>query len=639
MTIESSNDSLAPPSTEQRRVLKAAFADLMDQETQFVRIAGAELRYALPDLSEGDRDRLIDSCVPRFLDRQPDADDYVFTLEGLLGTGDPRPAKILKATLDLLNRKWHAKGGRRTRSFLWSELRGKNDSPGAFKVAWHTLYAAGLSQSGRSPGMAAQDETDARFDFEFYLPGRKLEDFVKQQDVMAFRAYAAGAAKPSTPSRAGSAGALSPPAASGPATDHESIRPPCAVILTALPVEYAAVRRFLGDIEELTHAQGTVYERGWFRHGSRQWTVVIVEIGAGNTGAAIEAERAISAFTPEVAMFVGVAGGVKDVARGDVVAATKVYGYESGKDKNSGFEPRPDVGRTSYRLEKRSVAEARKDDWKALAPSAATSKVYVGPIAAGEKVVADKRSAIARFIKKQYGDSLAVEMEGHGFLQATHANHLDAVIVRGISDLLSGKAAADRAGAQKTASAHAAAFALHLLSRFEPPLSRAGTRPGDSTPGRQRDLATLNRLLPLIPTSTLDYFFHQAAVDLIPYQIFYFWEQFNAEVTAGHFQLFDSELRNRVQALHKGLAGALSFGGRFQTLPDEKTLRFVDARAGGSYDKWKADYDAYHRAVDEGQQAYEELLEYLKTAYPEIDLLEMTKRGLAARREYLREED
>jgi hypothetical protein len=94
-----------------------------------------------------------------------------------------------------------------------------------------------------------------------------------------------------------------------------------------------------------------------------------------------------------------------------------------------------------------------------------------------------------------------------------------------------------------------------------------------------------------------------------------------------------------VQALHKGLAGALSFGGRFQTLPDEKTLRFVDARAGGSYDKWKADYDAYHRAVDEGQQAYEELLEYLKTAYPEIDLLEMTKRGLAARREYLRQED
>jgi len=241
-----------------------------------------------------------------------------------------------------------------------------------------------------------------------------------------------------------------------------------AVILTAIPCEYSAVRKRLSDCVEAVHPSGSVYEVGQFD----SWSILICEIGAGNERAAAEAERAIEYFKPHVVLFVGVAGGIKDVALGDVVCATKIYGYESGKDKVE-FLPRPDVQSSEYPLISRARAESRKVDWHDGRHSKSNGKigqpsVHVAPIAAGSKVVASKRSATAKFLRANYSDAVAVEMEGIGFLTATSMSTAClAMVVRGISDLIDKKSSSDGEGWQEIAADHASAFAFQMLSRIE----------------------------------------------------------------------------------------------------------------------------------------------------------------------------
>jgi nucleoside phosphorylase len=248
---------------------------------------------------------------------------------------------------------------------------------------------------------------------------------------------------------------------------------PCAVILTALPVEYLAVRNHLFELKEEIHPKGTIYERGQFTDGQNVWEVGIVEIAPGNSGAAVEAERAIAHFNPDVIFFVGVAGGIKDVVIGDVVASTKIYGYESGKAENR-FKPRPEIGLSSYDLEQRAKAESKKEDWLQRLPITpkVTPRVFVAPIAAGEKVIASIKSEVFQFLRENYGDAIAIEMEGLGFLDAVRANQrVSAIVIRGISDLIKGKSKADQSGSQKLASGHASAFAFEVLAKYHPTAS------------------------------------------------------------------------------------------------------------------------------------------------------------------------
>ncbi|MGP7984946.1 5'-methylthioadenosine/S-adenosylhomocysteine nucleosidase family protein [Rhodoblastus sp.] len=286
-----------------------------------------------------------------------------------------------------------------------------------------------------------------------------------------------------------------PAAVSEPASARSSQANRSAIVLTALHVETVAVLRHLSDLCEETE-RGTVFQVGRFG----EWRVAVAECGEGNAHSAATVERGIARFKPEVALFIGVAGGIKDVSIGDALVSTKVYGYERGKDTEQGFKPRPAVELSAYALEQRARAIRLKTDWRArLDPTLRheNPQIYIGPIAAGEKVISSSSGKIAEFLKENYGDALGVEMEGQGFLGGVHINApVQGCVVRGISDLLDAKAEADKAGSQKIAADVASAVAFEMFATLWPVeaperISRDEQQPGAVQNSKQQEGARL----------------------------------------------------------------------------------------------------------------------------------------------------
>lgn len=223
------------------------------------------------------------------------------------------------------------------------------------------------------------------------------------------------------------------------------------VMLTALEVEYAAVRAHLSGIEVHQHPSGTVFETG--HHAGTEFAIGLT--GMGNVGAAALTERAIGEFQPDAVMFVGVAGSLRDWLKlGDVVVATRVYAYHGGREQEEGFLARPRAWELAHHVEQQA---------RVLARSLPHLKVHFEPIAAGEVVLNSTKSPVAHHLHQHYNDAVAVEMESAGFANAGHLNFsTPAVTVRGISDRVDDKDLTDTQGWQPKAAQNAAAFAFEL---------------------------------------------------------------------------------------------------------------------------------------------------------------------------------
>lgn len=261
------------------------------------------------------------------------------------------------------------------------------------------------------------------------------------------------------------------------------------VILTALNLEYQAVRQKMTGPQLHRHERGTRFEVGTVQGTSCR--VALALTNKGNHSAAVIAERAIQEFSPVAVLFVGVAGALWETARlGDVVMATHVYAYHGGTSEDDGLKARPRVWEAPHAISQLGSHLARVNDWADDTPGRGQApQVRFGAIAAGEVVQNSKISAEARWIRQHYNDALAIEMEAAGVAQAGHLNGAPVAIIRGISDRADGtkNSGADRSW-QPRAAANAAAFATRLAveltgNRSRPPCpEKTGSlRPTDST--------------------------------------------------------------------------------------------------------------------------------------------------------------
>lgn len=242
------------------------------------------------------------------------------------------------------------------------------------------------------------------------------------------------------------------------------------VILTALDVEYGAVRDLLAGLRPLPPVSGTRFEAGSLPAGDGE--VVLALTGQGNHASAVIAERAVREFRPAAVLFVGVAGRLRpSLALGDVVVATHVYAYHGAAARTDGLRSRPRVWEIDHGIDQAARQLARRVRWDRDLPGAAPApRVHFGPVASGEVLHDARVSAPLRWIREHYDDALAIEMEAAGVAKAGQLSAAPVAVIRAISDRADGtKSGTDGERWQQRAVRHAAIFATALAADLIPP--------------------------------------------------------------------------------------------------------------------------------------------------------------------------
>lgn len=234
------------------------------------------------------------------------------------------------------------------------------------------------------------------------------------------------------------------------------------VLITATDEELKAV---MGKLESYPRRKGILrtfvgpetYYLGKF--GGCRAVVTKCRMGAIGEGSVILAtEQAQRVWEPKAVIMVGIAFGKnpQTQAMADVLVASQIISYEQQRVANK-IVFRGPVTPSSATLLNRFTNAQR---WRFVRPDGKMSKVHIGAILSGEKLIDDPGFKAELF--DQYPQAIGGEMEGAGLCAATGRVGVPWILVKSISDWGDGQ---KHNRHQPLATAAAASLVHHVLSQ------------------------------------------------------------------------------------------------------------------------------------------------------------------------------
>jgi adenosylhomocysteine nucleosidase len=220
-------------------------------------------------------------------------------------------------------------------------------------------------------------------------------------------------------------------------------------IITIVAHEAQAVRKVLevsGGYEGEKEVNGRFFEYGSLPAQTGVHRIVTTTASNQGAGAVMSAYDAMMReFAPHMVALVGIGGGIhSDLNICDVAVADQIFYYDRRKITPTGVLRRMEGYRPEGRMKRLLIRyqSFRGDPASLESLHGKRFRVFVGPIATGEAVIADPNAEEKVYTQMVSDKCLAVEMEAAGLAQAvaddTRASTLQAsgyLVIRGISDL------------------------------------------------------------------------------------------------------------------------------------------------------------------------------------------------------------
>ena len=190
---------------------------------------------------------------------------------------------------------------------------------------------------------------------------------------------------------------------------------PRAAFVCALPSrrEQGPIYSRFRELER-DRAPGAAFFTGLLDTERGTWRVALLATERGNTSASRKTSALLTSFRPNIAIFVGCAGGFseKRAKLGDLVVPRIVHLYASG---SAGDEvvPAPKSARADKALVDQ-VELLQHDQWFTGTWNDSAPEIYFEDIVTGERKVKSTNSEDFRYIRAQYNQAVAVEMEAIG---------------------------------------------------------------------------------------------------------------------------------------------------------------------------------------------------------------------------------